>query len=239
MRPILRAEWSESALCRHTAEDQVSKKRRGRRRRSRCQNGARPQFPPPLSMRTLCAAAPGDACATISSIFPTGCRKGSVISNHCGAKSFAFHQVSRSPSVAKPCVLPPAETSTNPWSTMFASERLWCVAGMVCAVLLGWKGTQEVTRNAANAIICFIQRPLGTYRFRIRLTGRLRNMPAVCSCVVLPGAVTELELSARIFNDHVYPRTTFFRTGCDASCSLGESLPYWTDLQAISQVESP
>ena len=98
----------------------------------RCQTTVSPDS---FSNRILCVAGPGDTCVTISSIFSTSGERRRVISSHCGAKSWADHQVSMSPSTAKCCLQLPSETFIDPWSTTFTNTRLSCVVDIGCATL--------------------------------------------------------------------------------------------------------
>ena len=189
MRPILHAGWSGCALCRYTAGDQFSGQRHGRRRQGRCQNGARPRYPPPFPCGFY--AWPGRETPAPRSVlfFPLVANKARVISSHCGAKSSADHQVSMSPSVAKYCPCLPSPRSiplTSPSCAMFTYDRLSSVVGIACATLWVWMEAQEVTNSAANAMMCFIlaflrichfrQRPIwpaARYALRLRLARRL------------------------------------------------------------------
>ncbi len=49
-------------------------------------------------------------------------------------------------------------------------------------------------------------------------------MTSVYSSAILPGSVTELTLSAKIIDDHVYPRTTIAKAEWDPVGTIGEVL---------------
>ena len=157
MRPILRAAWSGCALCRYTAEDQVSGQRRRRQRQGRCQNGARPRHPPPFPCGS-CAWPGRETPAPRSTRSCPLATDGENVfqESHCGAKSRADPPGIDVAVSCKALVPAPVRNLNFPSCATFTNDRLSCVVGIVCATVWVWMGAQEVINSAANAMMYFI-----------------------------------------------------------------------------------